>query len=131
MQYDSPRLLLVQHDPQSAAITEFRLKLLGYDVASVDRGEDVPSAIQAGIPNLVLVETRLSGISGFEVISRLRADKSTKEVPIMACSPDATPESVRQAFVAGASEYLLMPFDPATLEHKVESLLTAAGTAMA
>ena len=125
------RLVLVQHDLLAAAITAFRLRLLGYDIVSVERGEDVPAAVQDDVPDLVLVETNLPGINGFEVINRLRSQEKTAHVPILVSSPDSTPESVRQAFLAGATDYLLMPFDPATLESKIESLLETAAQATA
>ncbi len=126
MDYERPRLLLVQHNQQTADITRFRLQLLGYDVVSLSRGEDVPQAVELQVPDLVLVETRLSGIDGFEVTSRLRANERTANVPILICSPDSSRESVRNASTAGADEYLIMPFDPATLESKVEQLLTGS-----
>lgn len=122
------RILLVQHDRLAAAITSFRLRLLGYDITAVERGEDVPAAMEKQLPNLILVEIKLPGINGFEVIKRIRAKESTAEIPILIASPDSTPESVQQAFLAGATEYLLMPFDPATLEQKIETLLADALT---
>ncbi|APZ94722.1 response regulator [Fuerstiella marisgermanici] len=123
MDYERPRLLLVQHNQQTADITSFRLQLLGYDVVSLKRGEDVPQSVELQLPDLLLVESRLPGIDGFEVTSRLRANERTAAIPVLICSPDSSRESVRNAFSAGADDYLIMPFDPATLENKVESLL--------
>lgn len=128
MESDCARLLLVQQDLLAGSIAAFRLRLLGFDITCVERGEDVPAAVMEQVPDLILVETRLPGINGFEVISRLRADEKTSNVPVLACSSDSTPESVRQAYMAGATDYLLMPFDPAILEQKVETLLEGADT---
>ena len=109
---------------QTAAIIGFRLQLLGYDVTPISAGEDVPAEIDDHIPDLVLVDTRLPGIDGFEVISRIRAHDRSADVPVLACSPDSSPESVQRAFLAGADDYLIIPFDPAILESKIETLLS-------
>ena len=125
MEYEQPRLLLVQHDQQAAAIVGFRLELLGYDVTHVSLPEDVAMQLESIVPDLALVDTRPSGIDGLEVIGRIRTADRTAHVPILACSPDSSPHSVQEAFVAGANDYLIEPFDPATLESKVEALLAS------
>ena len=122
MNINQIRLLLIVSDRTTASISEFRLRLLGYGVTLVGRGEDFAAATSESEPDLVIVELALPGLSGFETITHIRRKSA---MPIIALSPDSSPESVRQAFVAGASEYLLMPFDPATLEEKIERLTSA------
>ena len=125
MSYERPRLLLVQRDKETSAIIGYRLQLLGYDVECLSSGEEVGSSIDRTVPHLAIVEKRLPGIDGLEVSTRLRSDKRSANVPILLCSQDSSNDSVRNAFLAGANDYLLMPFDPATLESKVEALLAS------
>ena len=125
MSYERPRLLLLQRDKETSAIIGYRLQLLGYDVECLSSGEEVSTSIERSIPHLVILEKRLPGIDGLEVSTRLRSDKRTAKVPILLCSQDSSNDSVRSAFLAGANDYLLMPFDPATLESKVEALLAS------
>ena len=121
------QFLLVISDKTTAAISAFRLRLLGFRVEMVGRGEDVAATLPQFTPGLAIVELALPGISGFELISLLRKELPT-EIPIIALSPDSSPESVKQAFLAGANEYLLMPFDPAVLEQKIEQLTSPASS---
>lgn len=121
------QFLLVISDKTTASISAFRLRLLGFQVEMVGRGEDVDAMLPQFMPGLAIIELALPGISGFETISLLRRQLPV-EIPIIALSPDASPESVKQAFLAGASEYLLMPFDPAVLEQKIEHLISTTST---
>lgn len=116
-------LLLVVSDKTTALISAFRLRLLGYHVEMVGRGEDVAALFPQFSPGLAIVELALPGLSGFETISQLGRELPT-QIPVIALSPDSSQESVKQAFLAGASEYLLMPFDPAMLEQKIETLIS-------
>lgn len=125
MSHHNAAVLLIISDRVTASITEFRLRLLGYRVALIDRGEDIAEATSDQSPDLAIVELALPGMSGFEAIARLRKDVHP-ELPVIALSPDASHDSLRQASMAGAAEYVLMPFDPATMEQKIEQQLSAA-----
>lgn len=125
MTHNNAHVLLIISDRTTASITDFRLRLLGYDVQLIDRGEDLSQAVGRQQPNLAIVELALPGMTGFEAIARLRREASP-DLPVIALSPDASHDSLRQASMAGAAEYVLMPFDPATMEHKIENLLGMA-----
>ncbi|MCR9201778.1 MAG: response regulator [Planctomycetaceae bacterium] len=125
MSYHNARVLLIVSDSVTASITEFRLRLLGYHVELIDRGEGIAEATARQSPDLAIVELALPGMSGFEAIARLRRDVHP-ELPVIALSPDASHDSLRQASLAGAAEYVLMPFDPATMEQKIEQQLASA-----
>ena len=107
-------------------------KLWGVDPAplpsAVEIAEDWKPRITLGIAdsmNVTAVELALPGMTGFEAIARLRREAGP-DLPVIALSPDASHDSLRQASMAGAAEYVLMPFDPATMEHKIENLLGMA-----
>lgn len=124
MSHHNASVLLIISDRVTASITEFRLRLLGYHVDLIDRGEDIATVTAGKTPDLAIVELALPGMSGFEAIARLRRDVHP-ELPVLALSPDASHDSLRQASLAGAAEYVLMPFDPATMEHKIEQQLAS------
>lgn len=123
IEHERPRILLLQQTDQTAAITAHRLRLLGYDVSECARADRIDEALEAHQPNLLLIDSRPSPLGGIELVERLHGSQYTSEIPILACSSDSSPDAIRAAFTAGASDYLLMPFDPVTLEHKVDSLL--------
>ena len=123
MQNEVPRILFVEDDPLLAEVTAFRLELLGYQVETVSSGEDALVAMDREKPDVAIVDLVLPGMGGVELIERITSNEMTMEIAIMAISIEADIEAVQRAYNAGAREYLVAPYDPITLESKVETLL--------
>lgn len=121
-----PYILIVEAEEVLADITGFRLELLGFDVGIAHRGEQVNELLQARQPNLFIIDMLLPGLSGLALIEQLTASQATNTIPVIAISLDADTDQVQQAFAAGASDYLVAPFDPLVLEDKVSSLLASS-----
>ncbi|MFY9509994.1 MAG: response regulator, partial [Rubrivivax sp.] len=66
---------------------------------------------QQSRPDLVLLDIQLPGMTGFEVLQRLRAMPATRHVPVIAVSANAMPGDVEQARRAGFDDYLTKPLD--------------------
>ncbi len=62
-------------------------------------------------PDLILLDIRLPGIDGYEVLRRLRADPATAAIPVVAVSADAMPADVQRGLQAGFDDYLTKPVD--------------------
>ena len=73
-------------------------------------------------PDLVLLDLNLADMSGLDVVHALRRDESTRDIPIIVLSADATPARVAEARQAGVDEYLTKPFD---VDHFVRSVRAA------
>ena len=121
----SPQILLVEEDPTLREITAFRLELLGYDVVPQPSAERALEWLRDQLPTLIIVDHILPGMDGIEFINRLSNDVRTSDVPVMFVSTNADLEDVQKAYVAGADEYLVIPYDPIVLESKVERLAQA------
>jgi CheY-like chemotaxis protein len=70
---------------------------------------------QAEQPQLILLDIQLPGIDGFEVLRRLRADESTRAIPVIAISANAMRGDIEQGLAAGFTDYLTKPLDLARL----------------
>ncbi len=123
MQIASPKVLLVLDDPTLGAITAFRLELLGYRVECVASSEAVLEAVERESPGLIVVDLLLSGSEGFQLVDRLSNDERSAGVPVLGLSSNADLEAVHRAFAAGVKDYLVVPYDPAVLEQKLEHWL--------
>lgn len=123
MPHDLPHVLLLEEEPVLADITAFRLELLGYRVTCVHSGEDLLKQLIDQTPDLMIVDTHVPDMNASEMINRITSDSRYGHIPVLVFSIDADLEAVQKAFAAGAKDYLVIPYDPAMLERKVESLL--------
>lgn len=121
-----PHILIVEAEEVIADITAFRLELLGFDVSLAYRGEQVNELLQARKPDLFIIDMQLPGLSGLALIEQVTASEATGTIPVIAISFDADTDQVHQAFAAGASDYIVAPFDPLVLEDKVSTVLSAS-----
>jgi signal transduction histidine kinase/ActR/RegA family two-component response regulator len=115
-------ILYVEDNPANLAFMEEvmidfpRVKLL-----TAPTGELGLDLAQTVVPNLVILDINLPGISGFEVLRQLRADERTRHIPVIALSASAMQRDVRRAEEAGFARYLTKPV-------KVDELLTTLST---
>ena len=123
MTSDSPQLLLVEEDETLAAITSFRLELLGYRVSCAGTGEAALEQVGNSRPDLMIIDLYLSGIDGLDLINRLRSEDDTAAIPIIVFSIESDLDVVTKAHAAGANDYLVVPYDPIVLQDKIERLL--------
>jgi len=130
MPSDQPHLLLVEEDPTLADITSFRLELIGYEVTCVYSGEEAHTALAERLPDVIVLDLALSGADGFELTNQLRNDTSTTNIPILAFSTSADLEDVQRAYTAGVTDFLVTPYDPTVLEHKLSALFESVGKAL-
>ena len=128
MRGEIPDILLIEDDEVLAEITSFRLELLGYAVKVAARGEEALEIIyeQREPIDLIVIDLAIPGMNGLELIDTLQNDEQTHHIPILVFSTDVNLESVQRAYVAGAKDFLLVPYDPAVLEEKIGTLLQAA-----
>ena len=132
MKPDVPQLLLVEEDELLADITAFRLELLGYTVICVRSAEQAQARLQQDpLPAIILLDTTLPDINGLELLGRLSSGDRTHAIPVMVLTIDADLNAVQKAYRAGAKDYLVLPYDPAVLEQKVERLMGLAASAAA
>ena len=123
MAADAPQLMLVEDDPTLADITAFRLELLGYGVRQVHSAAEAQTLLQEETPDLIILDLALGDMDGFELTNQIRNNPQTTEIPVLAFSSSADLEDVKRAHAAGVSDFLVTPYDPLVLQHKLEQLL--------
>ena len=118
------RLLLVEDDPVVREAMAFAMRDEGYDVEEVGDGEAALAAFDDRTVDLVLLDLRLPGISGFDVCRELR-ERSVVPV-IMVTAQDDTHDLVA-GLEAGADDYVTKPIEPKALAARVRALLRRVG----
>lgn len=116
-------LMLIEGEPILADLASFRLELLGYQLRVYESLKTAQAAIDAGLPDLLIIDSVMPEGDGIEFVSKLRGMYTPAELPILVFSIDPSLETVERAIAAGAQDYLVTPFDPTVLETKVQSRL--------
>jgi diguanylate cyclase (GGDEF)-like protein len=117
-------LLLVVDDADTMRdLLERRLTERGYDVVTAADGRAALEVVARTRPDAILLDHELPGMSGLEVLGRLREDDELAAVPVIMLTTDDEPSLLLTSLRAGAHDHLRKPFDPAELEARVAAAL--------
>jgi DNA-binding response OmpR family regulator len=117
------RVLVVEDEQHLAEGLRFNLEAEGYQVQLVDAGEAALEKLKADAPafDVVILDVMLPGISGFDVVSRMR--ESGQYVPTLILTARGHPDDVLRGFASGADDYLTKPFELSILIARIRGLL--------
>ena len=119
---DMTSVLVVEDERHIASFLEFVLKRAGYEVAVVYDGEQALVAVETFAPDAMLLDLLLPGLTGLEVLKRLRADPRYASLVIMVLSGRSFGDVPAEVMEAGANEYCTKPIGPSTLLKKLSDL---------
>ncbi|HTS82176.1 MAG TPA: response regulator [Myxococcaceae bacterium] len=102
-------LLLVDGDPKSLRVMEVSLKKAGFSVTTATDGKDALQKIQISPPDLVLSDTRLNELDGFELCRRLKSDERLKHIPFVFLTSQKAVEFKVRGLEMGGEDYLTKP----------------------
>jgi putative two-component system response regulator len=119
------RILIIDDDEAIVSLLEKILRGAGYsDVRSATDARLALPLFREFEPHLVIVDLRMPFLDGVKVMQQLRQRNSTGAfLPVVFMSGDTTPEARQQALSAGASDFLLKPFDPTEILLRIRNLL--------
>ena len=121
---DKPkRLLLVDDDPRNLALLQARLEPLGHALAIADSGEAAIAALDAELPDLLLLDFVMPGIGGLGVLAHLRSKECGQHVPVILITAHSERSHRLRGLRAGADEFLEKPIDAPILLARVKTLL--------
>jgi two-component system phosphate regulon response regulator PhoB len=121
------RVLVVDDEPDIVALVAYHLAKAGYRVSTAATGPDALRAAREERPALVVLDLMLPGMSGFDVLEKLRAHDATRDVAVlMLTARKEEPDRVR-GLTLGADDYLTKPFSPAELVLRVGAILRRVG----
>ena len=115
-------VLVVDDDKMNLLMAQNILKSK-FKVSAVNSGEMAYKALESMIPDLILLDINMPGVSGFDVIRKLKTDVRYENIPIvfLTAEQDATLEA--ECFTEGAEDFVKKPFVPEVLISRVERIL--------
>lgn len=117
------KLLLVDQDPNSRTVLEVSLKKAGYVVTTSEHGLDALAKIEVASPDLVLTDTKLTGLDGFELVNRMKERPEWAAIPVVFLSSRKSVEDKVRAFELGVEDYLTKPIFVRELIARINMLL--------
>jgi len=121
-----PRVLLVEDDRVTATLIQHRLVREGFDVMDFLNGEDAFRWAVEGRFDLAILDVKVPGMDGFELLERMRAIPRLEGVPIIMLTSLGSEADVVRGLELGANDYMLKPFSPAELLARVRRLAAEA-----
>jgi CheY-like chemotaxis protein len=98
-------VLIVDDDAGTGRLLALLVRHLGHNAAYVDSGGKALDYLTKHHPDLVILDVMMPGIDGLEVLSRMRENPSTAEVPVVMFSALADPQFTQAAKMRGANDY--------------------------
>lgn len=118
------KVLVVDDEPNIVLSLEFLMEQAGFEVVTAEDGEQALARVNDSQPDLLLLDISLPGISGFDVLERLRGEPTTAQLPIIMLTAHGRDVEREKGMALGADDYITKPFSTQSLVEKVKALLS-------
>jgi two-component system, cell cycle response regulator DivK len=121
-------ILIVEDNDKNRKLVRDVLHFKGYRVAEAETGEEGVRLARERCPSLVLMDIRLPGIDGVEALRRLRAEQTTRGIPVMAMTASVMSEDRQKIMAAGFDGYQSKPINVTDFVAAVAQILEGRRT---
>ena len=124
-------ILLVEDEAAIREMICLALERAGYTVWQAGDGSEADRLLADGMPDLILLDWMLPGVSGLEIARHLRRDEVTSNVPIIMLTARSEEEDCIRGLDSGVDDYMTKPFSPRELVARIKALLRRSSPAEA
>src|SRR5512133_174668 len=117
------KILIVDDEPFNVDYLEQELEDLDYATISASNGQEALLKVQSETPDLVLLDIMMPVMDGFEVLTCMKSNPVTRDIPVIVISANNNLQSVVKGIELGAEDYLPKPFEPVLLRARIASCL--------
>ena len=118
-------VLVVDDDPVILKLLEVNFEMEGFTVLVAHDGEEGIEVARQDRPDVIVSDIMMPKRSGLELVTELKGDPDTSDIPIILLSAKAQNADVRSGLDSGADDYVTKPFEPLDLVDRVNRLLEA------
>lgn len=119
----APTILIIEDEPAIQELLAVNLSFAGYKVLRASDSEQAQTIINAELPDLILLDWMLPGISGVSLARKLRTDERTSLVPVIMLTAKGAELDKVEGLEAGADDYITKPFSPKELLARIKAVL--------
>jgi DNA-binding response OmpR family regulator len=120
------KILIADDEPNIVAAIEFLLRQSGYEVHTARNGMEVLEAVEACVPDLVVLDVMMPLASGYEVCQRIREREEWRHIKVVMLSAKGRDAEVNKGLALGADVYMTKPFSTRDLMARIRGLLEGA-----
>jgi DNA-binding response OmpR family regulator len=124
-------VLVVEDEEHIRRVLQYNLQLDGFEVHQADNGACALEIAAELTPDLILLDWMMPGMDGLQVLSKLKQDKKTENIPVFMLTAKGMMADVGRALYEGADDYMAKPFDPTqlgrTLRKKLKKYVNTEG----
>lgn len=119
----APNILVVEDDPAVRELLTFVLRQNNFEITEVEDAETAQQEIYRNHPGLILLDWMLPGMSGVDFAKKVKADKSTTDIPIIMLTARGEEEDKVRGLECGADDYVTKPFSPRELVARIRAVM--------
>lgn len=116
-------ILIVEDEPAIREMVGFALSRAGYRISEAANAMQAQSMLEQRLPDLILLDWMLPGISGIDFARRLKKDEHTQKVPIIMLTARVGEDDKIRGLEVGADDYVIKPFSPRELEARIKAVM--------
>jgi len=117
------KILVAEDDKQIGDMIAFKLTNGGHQVIRAEDGEQAITLAGSELPDLILLDAMMPGLTGFEVLRRLKGDPALRAVPVIMVTAKGHERDVLSGLRGGAVDYVVKPFSLKELAARVDLAL--------
>jgi len=119
-------VLIVEDEPPQAEMLSYNLESAGFRTMVANNGEEGLSLARQNVPDAIILDWMLPGLSGIEVCRQLRSDATTRDIPILMLTARGEEEDRVRGIETGADDYVVKPYSPREVVGRIKGLLRRA-----
>jgi CheY-like chemotaxis protein len=123
-----PKKILLVDDSNTILMVERMMLMKGpYEVVTAKDGQEAIAKAGSEQPDLILMDVVMPNMDGFEAVRQIRAQETTRSIPIIMVTTRSEAENVENGFESGCNDYVVKPINGTELLSKLRSYLGEAG----
>ncbi len=122
----TPRVAVVEDEEAISELLRYNLEAEGFEVEAILRGDEAETRLKERVPDLLILDWMLPGVSGIELCRRLRQRSETERLPIIMLTARGEENERVRGLSTGADDYVVKPFSTPELMARVKAMLRRA-----
>jgi two-component system, OmpR family, phosphate regulon response regulator PhoB len=119
-------VLIVEDEPAIREMVSFALGRAGFEVDEAVDGKEAQERLASRLPDMILLDWMLPGVSGIELARRFKRDEYTRDVPIIMLTARGEEDDRVSGLESGVDDYVIKPFSPRELVARIKAVMRRA-----